>query len=188
MKGWGDGKSVAKTPEEATVIWNSVKNEEKKLPLPPLLERIILEQKEKSKEIVVNGVSDKIENQNNCVDTVDETLEEDDSIESSNLTGVEDEKLISYPSDEQENDHLRVTNILSKDERGDTPIVQEKEEQKKSIIERKDSFPLTTRNFVRITEVLGLQKFNETSAITSASLGFAAGALIVTLLQRIRFR
>ena len=196
IKSWGDGKSVAKTSEEATLIWKSVKNEEKKIRLPPLLEKFILEKEDeendKSEEKTTSGISNEFENniEENGLDRIDETLDKSGSTGSTDQTDVEDEKSTLYLSGEQKNEtvHSEVANIINKDEIGDISTVEEKEGTKNSIIDKKDSFPLITRNFVRITEVLGLQKLNETNAITSASLGFAAGALIVTLLQRIRFR
>ena len=61
----------------------------------------------------------------------------------------------------------------------------EKKKQLKPIMEKQDPIPTLTKTVVYFVETLGLNNVMNGTALSSATLGFAVGTLVMTLLQKI---
>lgn len=132
MKEWGDGRRIATTAEEAEIIWQEVKAEEKK------------------KDKIIEKHKDENE------------YEKDDT-------------LLKY---EKCDGKCNNTN-------DGTNMNKAKDNKLHSVIER-----ATVKNngnvLFHLTRSLGLKNGNNSTILSSATLGFAAGTIFMALLQKLR--
>ena len=217
MKEWGDGKSIATTSEEATDIWLQVKAKEvKNISMQSILEKYIREQKEsdEKEDVTPNNESFEVEPneiESNEIKNDDETSNDSsENVKSIEINVTKSEELVqTFTSDDSiliNNEDCKINNVSidvpvdehvdehvdkSVDETSsplDKLIEEEKKRQLKPVIEKKNSTPILAKAFVSFVESLGLNSVTNGTAISSATLGFAAGALVMALLQKIRSR
>lgn len=189
MEEWGDGKTIARSSKEADEVWQNVKKVEKKSP-EKSLERSIRAYLEK--ELGMSELSDEVQFTSTTMNAkLQEITEENDSTsneEPSNHFDIQNENLMTYPSDE-------IGNMLESETNSDEQDRTEPKFASKTTQVSMGDFSPSCSNINNERENLPTSPNSNPSKINNYShhnvgihavLGFAAGSLMMAFIQKCR--